>query len=152
MEVVKQLEMRTKAQLEEIVIYIPEAEKVSKEQWLSGNGLMRPRLSLQMLRGRRQTGTTWGPCAPPSKALELLPASLPLLGGDLSTLRLFLPNWIILLLQIFLCSITATWDYCSCKCFLRSAWTALTALSGQLDQVRRTQGEFTVSRKELLAT
>lgn len=32
MEVVKQLEMRTKAQLEEIVIYIPEAEKVSKEQ------------------------------------------------------------------------------------------------------------------------
>ncbi len=66
------------------------AEKVSKEQGLSGNGLMRPRLSLQMLRGRRQTGTTWGPCAPPSKALELLPASLPFLGGILSTLCLSL--------------------------------------------------------------
>lgn len=157
MEVVKQLEMRTKAQLEEIVIYIPESWKLvcDCKGWKSEQGAMIVRKWLD----EAQTFTADVESEKTDRDLETLCSSFqglwivasksPSLWWRSVYSLSFSPNWIILLL----CSITATWDYCSCKCILRYAWTALTAPSGQLDQViRRKQGEFTVSRKELLAT
>ena len=168
MEVVRQLEMRVKVQLEEIVIFISESWKLVavKAEKVNGENLVEvARIVRKWLDEYPQTNTADVVRGKTDRDLDILCSSLEMvaarlgahfgsspllpLGGDLSALRLSLqaelPSSSSSKSNSAVSQLPASSAPAS---VLRSAWRAL---SGQLDLVRRKQEEFRVLRKELLA-
>jgi len=162
-EGVRQANTRVKHQLEEVAVFIPEswklvavqADKVSTENLVEVVRNVRNWLDTQdndnkSTKTEREVESLCASLEKVAASLRLSPSlgqsnSLPAINGHLTSLRLALQTEL---------SSSDTSNSASRKAssppasILRSAWRALVALSGQLDMVRRKQGEYHVLGKE----